>query len=291
MRRKFIVSCIVLVLALCSALAFAEEKPFLPDPGVSVSVKAQGELQPEEVEQDGQLFRAYDYSFTCGKNDSVGTVLSIYEWKLRNAGFTCEHEKVSESRSSGGFSMPIVTYRYTITAEDVSAYLTITGNLFTNACTMTLYVPDGFDFVLGAASREDVGNDPGTTSASGGVGGFQNDSFATAGGLDGFTFDWASEVDETGRFPDSNAGWITEAVGGFQGDLYVDPNDVLASLNGGTSDTADTTKHVTCVSCRGTGTCSICNGQGRWRNPYTGDWNSCDCTNGECKVCDGTGVW
>lgn len=154
--------------------------PFLPDPGVSV--KAQGELQPEALEQDGQLYRAYDYSFTCGKNDSPGTVLLIYESKLRNAGFTCEHKKVSESRSSGGFSVPIVTYRYTFTFEDVSASLTITGNLFTTACTMTLYVPDSFDFVPGAASREDAGNSLGTASASGGFGGLQDDSFTTSGG-------------------------------------------------------------------------------------------------------------
>lgn len=290
MRRKLIVSCIVFVLALCSAWVFAEEKPFLPDPGVSV--KAQGELQPEEVEQDGLLFRAYDYSFTCGKYDSVGTVLSIYESKLRNLGFTCEHKKVGESRSSGGFSMPTVTYRYTITAGDVSAYLTITGNLFTNACTMTLYVPDGFDFVLGAASREDAaGNGQGTASTSVGVGGFQNDSFGISGGLDSYTFDWVSVVDETGRFPGSNADWITEAAGGFQNDIYVDPNDLLPYLDGDTSATGNTTHHVTCVSCRGTGTCSNCNGTGRWRNPYSGDWNSCDCTGGKCMVCDGSGVW
>lgn len=197
---------------------------------------------------------------------------------------------MGESRSSGGFSMPTVTYRYTITAGDVSAYLTITGNLFTNACTMTLYVPDGFDFVLGAASREDAaGNSQGTTSTSVGVGGFQNDSFGLSGGLNGFTFDWASEVDETGRLPNDSFG-ITDAVGDFQNDIYVDPNDVLDSLNSGISDT--TTQHpVTCVSCRGTGTCSICNGSGRWRNPYSGDWISCDCTDGKCSVCDGTGVW
>lgn len=85
MRRRHIALFVVFILlvhTVCTALAFAEDKPFLPDPGVSV--KAQGKLQPEEVEQDGQLFRAYDYSFTCGENSSVSTVLMVMNGSSAN---------------------------------------------------------------------------------------------------------------------------------------------------------------------------------------------------------------
>lgn len=247
MRRRHIVIFIILILTYCSAFAFAEDKPFLPDPGVAV--KATGELQSEDTEQDGQHYRVYSYSFN--RSLSPAFVLTSYEWGLPGKGFTCEKTYISDNSSF------YTTYLYTITAGDASAYLTLTANSITPSCTMTLYVPDGFDFVLGATSREEAEGSKVTSSTSGGFSSFQNNTF----------------------------------------DVFSISSDGFASIQSNTFDLSSlpayTPQHVTCISCHGTGRCGICHGSGKWQNPYYPDtWRTCTfCTDGTCSICDGTGVW
>ena len=71
----------------------------------------------------------------------------------------------------------------------------------------------------------------------------------------------------------------------FQNDLFVDSNDLALSGDGEIT-------RVTCLSCHGTGICGICDGDGTYRNPYTGNLLACSsCDDGVCSVCDGTGCW
>ena len=71
----------------------------------------------------------------------------------------------------------------------------------------------------------------------------------------------------------------------FQNDLFVDSNDLALSGDGEIT-------RVTCLSCHGTGVCGICDGDGTYRNPYTGNLLACSsCDDGVCSICDGKGYW
>lgn len=71
--------------------------------------------------------------------------------------------------------------------------------------------------------------------------------------------------------------------GNFQNDIFVN-GDELWAPDGGSSTT-------TCISCHGSGRCSLCNGTGTYTNPYTGKRSDCSCDNGICSICDGQGYW
>ena len=216
--------CICWLLLLFSLTSFAgaseTEKPLLPDPGLYR--RALGELIAEDAEMNGTTYDVYGYSFYKTANNILSTLLMAYEWGVTGKGFTYEQLSVAENPQTRAY-----TYWYAIAKDGITAYLTYTGKPMGSACTMTLYVPDGFAFEL------------------------------------------ATEL------PNATP---------FYNDLYLDTNDLTAYS--GSSDTP-----VICSYCYGSKRCPECHGTGKYRNPYTGDYSSCSCGDGECPICDGEGVW
>lgn len=71
--------------------------------------------------------------------------------------------------------------------------------------------------------------------------------------------------------------------GSFQNDIFVDGDELWAPDSGSST--------MTCISCHGSGRCTLCRGTGTYTNPYTGKRSDCSCDNGICSICDGKGYW
>ncbi len=67
---------------------------------------------------------------------------------------------------------------------------------------------------------------------------------------------------------------------------------LLTSVSFTSCDAADLVNQITCLTCRGSGTCNLCKGKGfvDVPNPITGNRCSSCFGSGLCPGCDGTGT-
>lgn len=215
--KKWIALLVCLLLPV-TALA-AAETGVLPDPGLSFF--AAGEWLGENVGADGTKYDVYGYEVEKKASTTVSTTISVFQTKVKKAGFSWEKLEVLSTRDEFDSKE-----WYAISLDGLTARLCLEGSYFGTSVTATLYVPRGMPFTL----EESVGS-------------------------------------------------RTK----FQNDIFVD-GDELWAPDGGSST-------MTCISCHGSGRCTLCRGTGTYTNPYTGKRSDCSCDNGICSICDGKGYW
>lgn len=255
--RKMLLWLAVLLLAVGMAMAEA-----LPPPDGT------GEWIGTETWDDGVTYQVYLYEYK--KNTSTtGLRMPTYTGKAKRGGYTVTQ---MPERSTGNILLRQTDW-YTVTDGRQTAYIAFESGYFATSETITLYVPEGMEFVLNPEQERPEGR---VTYSFGDAilefdvteFGFQNGSFFD-GSLPGGSFQNDSFFD--GTLPG----------GSFQNDIF-QFGDAPSTGSGPTR----------CDACKGTGKCGTCGGKRSWKNPYTGDWLECNaCTDGTCTICDGKGYW
>ncbi len=262
--KKSIVWLCCLILTLSFAMP-ALSAGVLPDPGQYFSKEGKLDQRGVKIGNTSYDVYVYDIGVILGISTSA-KIQSYLETMLPPEGFTWTF-----ARSDTNQLEPMAPHEseewYALTYMDQIAYLSLyqyspgisfSSGSFQNGSSprdvLTLYVPEGMAF---------------------------NQYTYTPSPYD----DFFNNFDSTKKNNSSSSS--TSLYGGtsFLNDSF------LGGPSCGDLAGRSHVSRVTCSSCHGSRKCSICGGAGKYRNPYTGSWLTCNCNNGKCSVCDGKGYW